>query len=181
MKTLNLLAAALMAVVCGCGRNQSEAMTTIVTDVPERPSDQTDMVAFAAEKIDTVRVGFIGLGMRGPSAVERFTHIPGTKIVALCDIEPDRVDSTQKILERAGLPQAAGYSGSADAWKELCERPDIDLVYVVTDWLNHAPMGIYAMEAWQACGHRGAGRYDSRRDMGADQHFGAHTPPLHAA
>lgn len=146
MKTLNLLAVAFLTVLCGCGRNQSEATAAIVTDVPERPAGQTDMVAFAAEKIDTVRVGFIGLGMRGPSAVERFTHIPGTKIVALCDIEPDRVEATQKILEKAGLPEAAGYSGSADAWKELCERPDIDLVYVVTDWLNHASMGVYAME-----------------------------------
>lgn len=36
-------------------------------------------------------VGFIGLGMRGPSAVERFVHIPGAKVTALCDVEPDRV------------------------------------------------------------------------------------------
>ncbi|MDE6490984.1 MAG: Gfo/Idh/MocA family oxidoreductase [Muribaculaceae bacterium] len=146
MKTFNLLAAALMVVACGCGRGVADRVPAIVTEVPERPSGQTDMVAFAAEKIDTVRVGFIGLGMRGPSAVERFTHIPGTKIVALCDIEPDRVEATQKILDRAGLPRAAEYSGSTDAWKQLCERQDVDLVYVVTDWVSHAPMGVYAME-----------------------------------
>ena len=104
------------------------------------------MLEFAAAPIDTVRIGFIGLGMRGPSAVERFTHIPGTRIVALCDLEPARVDSAQMILRRAGLPDAAGYSGSEDAWKKLCERKDIDLVYIVTDWKNHAPMGVYAME-----------------------------------
>ncbi len=122
------------------------AYNPIRTEVPQRAKGQTDMLEFAAAPIDTVRIGFIGLGMRGPSAVERFTHIPGTRIVALCDLEPARVDSAQMILRRAGLPDAAGYSGSEDAWKKLCERKDIDLVYIVTDWKNHAPMGVYAME-----------------------------------
>lgn len=130
-----------------CVRNKTGlASKTITTAVPERAEGQTDMVGFAAEPIDTVRVGFIGLGMRGPGAVERFTHIPGTKIVALCDIEPDRVDSAQQILRRAGLPDAASYSGSDTAWRALCQRTDINLVYVATDWVNHAPMGVYAME-----------------------------------
>ncbi|WP_298650068.1 Gfo/Idh/MocA family oxidoreductase, partial [uncultured Proteiniphilum sp.] len=98
------------------------------------------------DKIDTVRVGFIGLGMRGPGAVQRFTHIPGTKIVALCDLHEERVEKAQGILEKAGLPRAASYGGSEEAWKELCERDDIDLVYIATDWKHHAPMMIYAME-----------------------------------
>lgn len=118
----------------------------IQTDVPARPSGQKDVLALTVPKIDTVRVGFIGLGMRGPGAVRRFTHIPGTEVVALCDIYEDRVENTQKILENAGLPRAAAYSGSEDSWKELCERDDIDLVYIVTDWKNHAEMMIYAME-----------------------------------
>ena len=69
-------------------------------------------------KIETVRVGFIGLGMRGPGAVSRFTHIPGVEIVALCDLYADRVEKTQVILDNAGLPRAAEYSGSEEAWKE---------------------------------------------------------------
>lgn len=118
----------------------------IKTVVPERPAGQTDMVDYAAAPIDTVRVGFIGLGMRGISAVERFIHIPGTKIVAMCDIQEPFVDRAQETLAKAGVAKAAGYTGSADAWKQLCDRPDIDLVYIVTDWENHAPMALYAME-----------------------------------
>ena len=30
--------------------------------------------------MEVVRVGFVGLGMRGPGAVERFTYIPGTQL-----------------------------------------------------------------------------------------------------
>ncbi|ULT40197.1 hypothetical protein KRR40_36045 [Niabella defluvii] len=68
--------------------------------VPARPAGQKDMLAYAAPKIPVVRVGFIGLGMRGPGAVERWTHIPNTKIVALADLRPERVENAQKFSTR---------------------------------------------------------------------------------
>ncbi len=118
----------------------------IEVDVPARPAGQEHVLGLTAEPLDTVRVGFVGLGMRGPGAVYRFTHIPGVKIVALCDVEADRVESAQKILNDAGLPAAAAYSGSTEAYKEMCERDDIDLIYIATDWVHHAPVALYAME-----------------------------------
>lgn len=117
----------------------------IVYNTPERPSDQISMIGFAAEPIDTVRVGFIGVGMRGYSAVDRFTHIEGARITALCDLYPERVAAAQKILTSRGIAQAAEYSGE-EGWKELCKRDDIDLVYIVTPWLLHTPVAVYAME-----------------------------------
>ena len=125
---------------------QSTTYKPLEVVVPERPAGQTDVIGLTAEKIENVRVGFIGLGMRGPGAVERFTHLTGVEIKALCDLHADRVEKCQAILRKAGLPDAAGYSGSQDAWKQLCERPDLDLVYIATDWVNHAPMILYAME-----------------------------------
>ena len=124
----------------------STSFAPIQVETPERPAGQTDVLQLTTPKLDTVRVGFIGLGMRGPGAVERFAYIPGTKIVALCDLLPERVEHSQAILKKAGLPEAASYSGSEDAWKQLCDRDDIDLVYIATDWKHHAEMGVYAME-----------------------------------
>ena len=69
--------------------------------------------------------------MRGPGAVYRFTQIEGTAIKALCDLYPERVEKAQEILTKNNRPQAAAYSGE-EGWKQLCERPDIDLVYIVT-------------------------------------------------
>ncbi|HEX3135253.1 MAG TPA: Gfo/Idh/MocA family oxidoreductase, partial [Planctomycetota bacterium] len=37
-------------------------------------------------------------------------------------------------------------SGSQSAWEALCERDDIDVVYIATPWNWHAPMAIRAME-----------------------------------
>lgn len=118
----------------------------ISVKTPIRPAGQEDVIGLVTPKLEKVRVGFIGLGMRGPGAVERFTKIPGTEVVALCDIRPECVDKTQQILKKAGWPKAASYSGTEDAWKKLCERDDIDLVYIATDWKHHAEMGVYAME-----------------------------------
>lgn len=109
-------------------------------------SQHFNMCGYATPKLDKVRVGFIGLGMRGPGAVQRFSHIEGVEIVALCDVFEDRVEKAQKILENQGLQKAKSYAGSESAWKQLCENPDIDLVYITTPWAYHTPMAVYAME-----------------------------------
>ncbi len=118
---------------------------TIVIESPERPEGQQHVVGLTAPKLATVRVGFVGLGMRGPGAVERFTHIPGVQIVALCDYEESRAEVCQNFLRKAGLAPADIYSGE-NGYEELCKRTDIDLVYVATDWDHHFPVAKCAME-----------------------------------
>jgi len=105
-----------------------------------------NMCGYAAPKLDVVRIGVIGLGMRGPDAVERMANIEGVEITALCDERMDRVDKAQKILSDYGLPAAKSYGGTKDAWKELCASNDVDLVYICTPWKLHTPMAVFAME-----------------------------------
>jgi predicted dehydrogenase len=104
-----------------------------------------NMCGFQAPKMDKVRIGIIGLGMRGPGAVERMCFIDGVEIKALCDKYPDRVDKAQQILADAGLPKAQAFSGE-EGWKALCQRNDIDLVYICTPWHLHTPMAVNAMK-----------------------------------
>ena len=59
---------------------------TIVVETPKRPLGQKHALGLTVPKLETVRVGFVGLGMRGPWAVMRFAHIPGVEIVALCEV-----------------------------------------------------------------------------------------------
>ena len=112
----------------------------------EQQTTGFNMCGYAAPKLDKVRVGIIGLGMRGPGAVERLSFIEGVEIKALCDQYPDRVEKAQKILDKKGLPKATAYSGSKEAWKQLVNRQDIDLVYITTPWSWHTTMAVYAME-----------------------------------
>ena len=141
-----LIGLALLTCQTSFAQKTKAKFSPIKVETPARPANQQDVIQLVTPKLETVRVGFIGLGMRGPGAVERWTHIPGTQIVALCDLLPERVESAQKILEKAGLPKAASYAGDEKAWKKLCERDDIDIVYIATDWKHHAEMGVYAME-----------------------------------
>ncbi len=68
-----------LSCLAGCTPIPKETTATkeyapLEVPVPERPAGQQDVIELTAPKLDTVRVGFIGLGMRGPSAVERWTH-----------------------------------------------------------------------------------------------------------
>lgn len=157
MKGLKVLLFGMCMALCACSSQTSTVQTsdkgtrwqwengTIVVETPERPAGQKSVIGLALPKMEAVRVGFVGLGMRGPGAVERFTHIPGTQVVALCDYEQERAERCQKYLEQASMPKAAVYSGEK-GYEELCKRDDIDLVYIATDWLHHFPVAMCAME-----------------------------------
>ena len=112
----------------------------------KRAAQTFNMCGYAAPKLDKVRIGFVGLGSRGPGAVNRMSHIEGVEIAALCDQYKDRVEKVQKKLDESGIQRAKVYSGSKDAWKAMCENPEIDLIYICTPWAWHTPMAVYAME-----------------------------------
>lgn len=117
----------------------------IMIESPERPAGQKDVLGLALPKMKTVRVGFVGLGMRGPSAVEDFCLIPGVEIVALCDYVEARAAKQNETLRKHGLAPAAVYYGEK-GYEDLCRRKDIDLVYIATDWEHHAVVAKCAME-----------------------------------
>lgn len=109
---------------------------TIVTETPKRAKGQQHALQLHVAPMDTVRIAFVGLGMRGADAVGRYMHIEGIGVVALCDYEEARVEACQQILKNNNRPPAQCYSGE-DGYRQMCEQEDIDLVYVATDWHHH--------------------------------------------
>lgn len=108
------------------------------------PRKGKSVLGLRCKPLNTVRVGIVGLG-RGAGAVERLSQIEGTEIVALCDLNPDRIAACQDALKRNKRKEAAVYSGEED-WKKMCERDDIDLIYNATPWVLHVPIALYAMD-----------------------------------
>lgn len=117
----------------------------IVIETPQRPEGQKDVLGLALPKKKVVRIGLVGLGMRGPGAVENFSLIPGVQVVALCDYEEKRAVKQNERLRKNGLAPAAVYYGEK-GYEALCKRPDIDLVYIATDWEHHAIVAKCALE-----------------------------------
>lgn len=126
------------------GKNQFK-MDNIREQAMKRHTQQFNMSGYAAPKLETVRIGFIGMGNRGPGAVRRMSKIEGVEIKALCDLKPENADAVRKGLEGTSH-EPESYSGNKDEWKKLCEREDIDLVYITTPWNLHTTMAVYAME-----------------------------------
>lgn len=114
-------------------------------EIPYHGKQIFNMCGYAAPKLETVRIGIVGLGMRGSGAVERLSYIDGVEITALCDKYPDRVTKAQKTLEKLGRPKAKEYS-SEEGYKALCESNDVDLVYTPTPWHLHTPVALHAMK-----------------------------------
>jgi hypothetical protein len=90
-----------------------------------------NMCGYAAPKLERVRVGIVGLGSRGTSALPRHRVIEGLEIAALCDLRPERIAIAQKALEGT-RHRPAVYTGKEDAWKEMMARDDLDLIYICT-------------------------------------------------
>lgn len=94
--------------------------------------------------LPVVRMAFIGLGGRGQKTVERYADITGVEIICLADLQQDAVGRTNQKLALSGRHLAREYSG-ANAWREVCQQPDVDIIYICTDWDSHAEIAIEAM------------------------------------
>lgn len=128
------------------GANNNTRFKKNIHGTDGRKSKQEfNMCGYSAEPIPTVRIGFVGLGNRGPGAVRRMSYLDGVEIKALCDVRPEKAQSAAKILEGTNhTPEL--YTNGPDDWKNMCEREDIDLIYIATPWDLHTPMAVYAME-----------------------------------
>lgn len=112
---------------------------------PQRKPNQPDVLRLACEPLQVVRIAFIGLGKRGKESFNHYLHIDNVQIVAVCDVNPANLSFAADKLREQGLPAAREYN-QPDDWKQICELPDIDLVYVCTHWHLHTPIAVYAMQ-----------------------------------
>ena len=98
------------------------------------------------EKIPHIRLGVVGMGDRGRCCVDRMGYLPGVTVTAICDNVEAKVGRARKMLAESGRPAAKEYVGD-EAWKALCDDPNVDVVYNTTPWALHAPVQLAAMRA----------------------------------
>src|SRR5690606_7811628 len=133
----------------GCNtlqKNRDSANLGNILDSTRNSRGQTfNMSGYRAPKLDTVRIGFIGVGNRGSAAVERMSYLEGVSINGICDIRPEKASEAKSRIKRPGHnPQL--YTESAESWKEMCDSDKYDLIYICTQWELHTPMAVYAMQ-----------------------------------
>lgn len=105
---------------------------------------------YAAPKLDTVRAAFIGVGARGGTHLKFFAGLPNTEVVAISDLYEDLVNEKlgwlSEVVGEENTKTCKLYWGEEDRWKSMLQEVKPDVVFIATNWANHAPMAIEAME-----------------------------------
>jgi predicted dehydrogenase len=101
---------------------------------------------FAAAPIETVRIGFVGIGLQGGGHVQNFLKIPGCRITAVCDIREERTTWATDQIVKAGHPAPAAYTRGPRDFERLCATENLDLVFTATPWEWHVPVMLSAMK-----------------------------------
>ena len=104
------------------------------------------MIGVPFERRDKVRLGIIGVGGRGQGVMSDFLGVEGVEVRAICDIVPDRLRESQAMLKKANRPAAAEYGKTDNDFERLCQRDDLDFIYIATPWKWHVPMCLSGMK-----------------------------------
>ena len=117
---------------------------------PPRDAKAKYMGGFSAAAKEHLRAAFIGLGYRGNDHLRNFASLPGTTVVGLCDLYQDNVEeklsTLQNLRPELNKEEVKTYWGDEDAWRSMLDEVQPDLVFISTNWANHAPMAIGCME-----------------------------------
>ena len=100
----------------------------------------------------TVRLGFVGVGLRGREHLRLGLLRPDVEVVALCDVDPAALAESARLVRAAGRPEAAVHTGSETAYEALVARDDLDGVIIATPWEWHVRMAVAAMRAGKYAG-----------------------------
>jgi hypothetical protein len=106
-----------------------------------------------------LKIGIIGVGMRGRDHVDLITRRSDCELVAISDISQDSIDKTLLTISENGAKIPKIYLGDEKYYQKLLENKDIDAVIIATPWIWHTPMSIDAMAAGKAVGCEVGGAY----------------------
>lgn len=99
------------------------------------------LLSFRAEPIPVVRIGIVGLGVRGSKALDRLVEIPGVRIVALADLDESVVRKASELLPYREVSCYTGECAATSCVTDSC----VDLLYITTTWESHAEIATEGM------------------------------------
>jgi len=92
---------------------------------------------------DPIRIGFVGCGQIAQSHLETYTKVPNVKVVALCDIDAQRLNASG---EKYGVPPENRYT----KYRDMLKRDDLDAIDVCLHNNLHMPATVLGLESGRA-------------------------------
>jgi predicted dehydrogenase len=103
-------------------------------------------------KESKLRLGFIGVGLRGTNHLHNALQRNDIEVTAICDTDPNRLKICQDMIQKAGCKKAEEFGKDEYDYKNLLELKKVDAVIISTPWLWHTPMTVDAMKAGKYAG-----------------------------
>ncbi|MCD6090801.1 MAG: Gfo/Idh/MocA family oxidoreductase [Bacteroidales bacterium] len=109
-------------------------------------------IGFANSVKQTLNIGFIGMGLRGEEHLKNALFRSDIQVIAICDIDPNRLKVGREMIEEKGKSPALEFGKDDYDYRNLLKLKEIDAVIIATPWLWHTPMSVDAMKAGKYTG-----------------------------
>lgn len=99
-----------------------------------------------------LRLGLIGVGLRGTNHLNNALQRDDVLITAICDIDDRRNAIALEMIDKAGMKKPKVFNQGDHAYRDLLELEEVDAVIISTPWLWHTRMAKDAMKAGKYTG-----------------------------
>jgi len=101
---------------------------------------------------DKLKVGFIGVGLRGTNHLQNLLLRDDVNITAICDIDVKRTDLAVNLITEKGFKKPLVFGKDDYDYKNLLALDNVDAVVISTPWLWHTRMAKDTMRAGKYTG-----------------------------
>lgn len=101
---------------------------------------------------DRLKVGLIGVGLRGTNHLNNCLLRSDVDITAICDIDERRNKIALELISKAGQKKPKVFAKNEYDYRNLLELSEVDAVIISTPWLWHTRMAKDAMLAGKYTG-----------------------------
>lgn len=106
--------------------------------------------------MDQIRVGVIGLGLRGLGLIKQvFLKMDDIRITAVCDLYEERVKTAADVVEEAYGERPF----ETTDYRAVATKDKVDCIIVITSWKYHTEVVTYCLEAGVPVGSEVGGAY----------------------
>ena len=93
-----------------------------------------------------VKLGIIGVGLRGQNHLENALRRQDVEVTAICDVDDRMLQSALKLIKDSGKNQPTVFTGNEYAYRKLLTTKP-DGIIIATPWEWHTPMILDALQA----------------------------------
>lgn len=103
-----------------------------------------------------IKVGFAGLGSRGPELLRNIVLKQGEQVTAVCDVYEDRAQAGAEAVVAAGGQKPAVYLD----YHDMIRDENVNTIIIATAWESHVEIALEAMYAGKAVAMEVGGAYE---------------------